>query len=124
MSTFFNKFWRSGDPFVWMTGGALALSLIMILALIVIVATNALGFFWPDRLVQAKLKDGSELLGQIIVREEIPTPDAKAETTKYRSEFQVANRDLYGADFRWVNDEDIVAQSFPPEALVFERWEW
>ncbi len=124
MSMSFNKFWKSGDPFIWMTGGALAFSLIMIIALIVIVGANALGYFWPDRLVQAKLKDGSELLGQVIMHQEIPIPGAQAETLKYRTEFQVANRDLYGVDFRWINDVDIVARSFPADALLFERWEW
>ena len=124
MSASFGKFWKSGDPFIWMTGGALAFSLIMIIALIVIVAANALGFYWPAHLVQAKLKDGTELLGQIIVSEKILTPDTLAATETYRTEFQVANRDLYGADFRWLNDEDIVARSFPAEALYFERWEW
>jgi phosphate transport system permease protein len=124
MSTSFGKFWKSGDPFIWMTGGALALSLIMIISLIVIVAANALGYYWPDRLVQVTLKDGTELLGQQIVSEPIPTPDTPAATVQYRTEFQVANRDLYGADFRWVNDDEIVARSFPAEALLFERWEW
>jgi phosphate transport system permease protein len=124
MSVSFGKFWKSGDPFIWMTGGALALSLIMIISLIVIVAANALGYYWPDRLVQVTLKDGTELLGQRIVSEPIPTPDTPTETDKYRTEFQVANRDLYGADFRWINDADITVQAFPAEALLFERWEW
>ena len=124
MSASFGKFWKSGDPFIWMTGGALAFSLIMIISLIVIVAANALGFYWPDRLVQVQLKDGTELLGQSIVSEKIPTPDTQATTETYRTEFQIANRDLYGADFRWINEEDIVARSFPAEALLFERWEW
>ncbi|NOT57347.1 MAG: phosphate ABC transporter permease PstA [Deltaproteobacteria bacterium] len=124
MSTSYNKFWKSGDPFIWMTGGALALSLIMIISLIVIVAANALGYYWPDRLVQVTLKDGTEILGQQIVSEPIPTPDTPTATTLYRTEFQVANRDLYGADFRWVNDDEIVARSFPADALLFERWEW
>lgn len=124
MTTSFNKFWKSGDPFIWMTGGALALSLIMIISLIVIVAANALGYYWPDRLVQITLKDGTELLGQQIVSEPIPTPDTPMATALHRTEFQVANRDLYGADFRWINDEDITARSFPAEALLFERWEW
>ncbi|MSQ47957.1 MAG: phosphate ABC transporter permease PstA [Deltaproteobacteria bacterium] len=124
MNVSFGKFWKSGDPFIWMTGGALALSLIMIISLIVIVAANALGYYWPDRLVQVTLKDGTELLGQRIVSEPIPTPDTPAATVQSRTEFQVANRDLYGADFRWVNDADITARSFPAEALLFERWEW
>lgn len=124
MNMSFGKFWRSGDPFIWMTGGALAASLIMIIALIVIVAANALGFYWPNRLVQVTLKDGTELLGQSIISEPIPTPDTPTATEKYRTEFQVANRDLYGADFRWINDEEIVERSFPAQALLFERWEW
>ena len=107
MSTSFGKFWKSGDPFIWMTGGALALSLIMIISLIVIVAANALGYYWPDRLVQVTLKDGTELLGQQIISEPIPTPDTPTATVQYRTEFQIANRDLYGADFRWVNDDEI-----------------
>ena len=39
------KLWRSGEPFIWLTGGALALALIMVAGLIVIILTNALGFF-------------------------------------------------------------------------------
>jgi phosphate transport system permease protein len=118
------NFWRSGDPFVWLTGGALAFSLIMIISLIVIVAANALGFFWPDRLVLVKLKDGSELLGQIRGHEEVPRGVAEQGAAQYRTQFQVANRDLYGSDFRWVNDAEIVSQQQPSDALYFERWEW
>src|SRR5712692_12099952 len=94
----FKVFWKSGDPFVWLTGGALAFSVIMIIALIVIVAANALGFFWPGRLVLARLQGGGELLGQVIAQEEIPGSPSAAGQTRYRTEFQVANRDLYGAD--------------------------
>jgi phosphate transport system permease protein len=120
----FKNFWRSGDPFVWLTGGALASSLLMIIALMVIIASNAFGFFWPDRLVSAKLKDGSELLGQIRGHEEIPRSASEKGTPQYRTQFQVANRDLYGSDFRWVNDDEIIAQSQPADATYFERWEW
>jgi phosphate transport system permease protein len=118
------NFWKSGDPFIWLTGGALAFSVIMIAALIVIVATNAVGFFWPDRLVLAKLKDGSDLLGQIRGHEEIPRVATEKGEPQYRTQFQVGNRDLYGADFRWVNDDQITSQAYPEEAIFFERWEW
>jgi len=123
-SRVFKNFWKSGDPFVWLTGGALAFSLIMIVALIVIVAANALGFFWPGRLVQAKLQDGSELLGQVVVQEEVPGSQKDGKALQYRTEFQIANRDIYGADFRWVDDNQIVTQTYPENAILFERWEW
>jgi len=118
------SFWKSGDPFVWLTGGALGFSVIMIVALIVIVAANALGFFWPGQLVLAQLQGGGELLGQVVAHEEIPGPRSTAGQTRYRTEFQVANRDLYGMDFRWVEDEQILTRAFPEAAVFFERWEW
>ncbi|MGE0825323.1 MAG: phosphate ABC transporter permease PstA [Candidatus Binatia bacterium] len=120
----FKNFWNSGDPFVWLTGGALTFSLIMIIALIVIVAANALGFFWPDRLMQVKLKDGSKVVGQIRGHEEIPPSMHGKSEPQHRTQFQVANRDLYGADFRWVDDADITERSYPPDLIYFERWEW
>ena len=118
----FKGFWRSGDPFIWLTGGALAFSLIMIIALIVIVAANALGFFWPRELALVRLQDGSEWLGQITDHEPIPAPENAA--ARYRTQFQVANRDLYGVDFRWIDDEKILERSHPSDAVFFERWEW
>ena len=118
----FKGFWRSGDPFIWLTGGALAFSLIMIISLIVIVAVNALGFFWPRELVLLRLQDDNEWLGQITDHEPRPSPETEA--VRYRTQIQVANRDLYGADFRWIDDENIRERSLPPEAVFFERWEW
>ena len=120
----FKNFWKSGDPFVWLTGGALGFSVIMILALIVIVAANALGYFWPGQLVLAKLQSGGDLLGQVVAHEEIPGSHAGGGQVRYRTEFQVANRDLFGADFRWVEDDQITSRAFPEEAIAFERWEW
>jgi len=119
----FKGFWRSGDPFIWLTGGALGFSLIMIISLIVIVASNALGFFWPRQLILAQLRDGGEILGQITAHEEMPTATADG-AVRYRTQFQVANRDLYGADFRWIDDENILERSLPADAVFFERWEW
>jgi phosphate transport system permease protein len=117
-------FWKSGDPFVWLTGGALSFCLLMILSLIVIIAANALGFFWPGRLVHLTLQGGEELLGQIVAHEEVPGAKGVDEKPRTRTEIQVANRDLYGADFRWVEDEKIVAYDTPANAVYFERREW
>lgn len=117
------RFWKSGEPFIWLTGGALGFSLLMIVALLWIVAVNALGFFWPDRLVLVSLSDGTELLGQVRDHEQaLQTGDEQGVT--YRTQFQVGNRDLYGADFRWVDDARILDRAYPEEAVSFERLEW
>lgn len=116
-------FWKSGDPFIWLTGGALGFSLIMIVALLWIVAVNALGFFWPDRLMMVSLSDGTDLMGQVRDHEQIPQT-GDGQDPKYRTQFQVANRDLYGVDFRWVDDDLILDRWYPEEAIYFERLEW
>lgn len=119
----FKGFWKSGDPFIWLTGGALTFSLIMIVGLIVIVGANAFGFFWPDRLVLLTLQDGRTLLGRVRAHEEIPGTTAMGQP-RFRTQLQVGNRDLYGADFRWIEDDQIVHRSYPADAVYFERWEW
>ncbi len=119
----FKGFLRSGDPFIWMTGGTLVFSLLMIAALIWIVGANALGFFWPDQLRAVDLQNGQKLLGSVRAQEAIPQQTG-AVREYYRTQFQVANRDLYGSDFRWVDDSLMTGHAFPEQAIYLERYEW
>ena len=63
MSTLAQSF-RRGDPMIWLTGSALGICMLMITGLILVILFNGLSFFWPQKLVQLKLKDGSVLLGR------------------------------------------------------------
>jgi phosphate transport system permease protein len=113
------KLWRSGEPFIWLTGGALALALIMVAGLIGVILVNALGFFWPAAAARVTLRDGKTLTGPVIERERIP-----GQAAQYRVKLKVANRDLYGADFVWVDEAQIVSRQTPPDVAVIERTEW
>ena len=120
-----NRFWKSGDPFIWVTGGALALSLVMVAGLVLLVLVNGLGFFWPKAIHRLTLADGQVLMGQVMERETIPQPGAPPGTPeRTRIQVKVGNRDLYGADFVWVEEGKIVKQEAPPEAVLIERREW
>jgi phosphate transport system permease protein len=112
------RLWRSGEPFIWLTGGALALALLMVAGLIGIILYNGLGFFWPSPVARMTLDDGTVLTGQIVERERVPGTDAT------RIKLRVANRDLYGADFVWVDEPRIRRREWPPEVAVIERTEW
>jgi phosphate transport system permease protein len=119
------KFWKSGDPFVWLTGGALALSLIMVAGLVLLVMVNSLGFFWPASLVRVTLADGTVLLGEVTEREAIPQPGmAPGTPLQYRIQLKVGNRDLYGADFVWVDETKIAKRETPADAVTIQRREW
>jgi len=113
------RLFRSGDPFVWLTAGALGASLLMVFGLLVLLGTQSLGFFWPSPLWEVRLVEGKPFLGEIRQREAMPG-GAEGE----RLQFQVANRDVYGLDFRWVDGSQIAAMEEPRDALVFERREW
>ncbi|WP_337286402.1 phosphate ABC transporter permease PstA [Candidatus Methylomirabilis sp.] len=119
------RFWKSGDPFIWLTGGALALNLLLVAGLVLLVLLNGLGFFWPSAIVHLTLSDGKELLGQVMQREVIPQPDAPPGTAaRHRIQVKVGNRDLYGADFVWIEEAMIARRDVPAEAVLIERREW
>jgi phosphate transport system permease protein len=113
------KLARSGEPFIWLTGGALALALIMVAGLIGVILVNALGFFWPADAVRLTLRDGKVLTGPVVERERIPGAAGQS-----RIKVKVANRDLYGADFVWVDEAQIAGRERPADVAVIERTEW
>lgn len=118
-----NKFWKSGDPFVWLTGGALALSLLMIAALILLIMVNGLQQFWPADVVQFRLTNDEVVLGEVWERQEIFEEDVGKDVS-YQLRLKIGNRDVYALDFRWVDESEIVSRSKPKDAIVMERIEW
>ncbi|MEJ2230376.1 MAG: hypothetical protein P8X46_04245 [Nitrospirales bacterium] len=36
----------------------------------------------------------------------------------------MGNRDLYGLDFRWIDEKDIAQRAWPQDVVAFERREW
>ena len=115
---------RRGEPYIWITGGALAVSLVMTLGLILLILVNGLGVFWPSEIVKVGLKDGSTAMGMIRSRETIPTPGEGDVPVKSRLQLQVGNRDLYGQDFRWIDEDQIQSREAPADAVLVERREW
>jgi len=50
------------------------------------------------------------------------TPDSPK--GKGRIRVKIGNRDLYGLDFKWVDEDKIASQTFPLNAVLLERREW
>ena len=111
--------WKSGDPFVWWTGGALAVSLIMVIGLVGLILASGLGFFWPSDLTLFKLRDGMAVLGEVAQTQAIPHLEGKT-----RTQVKKGNRDLGQADFVWIDDDTIVGRETPADAAMIERLEW
>jgi len=125
MRTLFKRFFASGNVFIWGCAAGVSVSLLMVLGLLLLIIINGLGYFWTSNVVDLTLKGGQHVMGQLAGREVIPrsvTPDHPE--GKGRLRVKIGNRDLYGLDFKWVNDEQIVSQAYPADAVLLERREW
>ncbi len=112
-----------GEPMIWITGGALAIALIMIVGLLTLVVVQGADTFWPESVVQFTTADGRVLAGEV-TRSEEWTVDGSAEGPGRRRLLRVGNYELTGEHFAWVPDTDIVVESRPPWFLVVERLSW
>ncbi|HLG44343.1 MAG TPA: phosphate ABC transporter permease PstA [Nitrospirales bacterium] len=125
MRTRLKKMMASGDLFVWASGAGLAVALMMVVGLLFLIIVNGMGFFWTGDIVELTLMDGTRVMGQPAGREIIPnsvTPDSPQ--GKGRIRVKIGNRDLYGLDFKWIDEDKIASQAFPPNAVLLERREW
>ena len=130
-----------GEPFIWLTGGALAISVIMIVGLLALVIYQGVGTFWPKTLLELKLADGKTVLGEVARQEEFrpdsgtlaglsaeSAAEAKREMAASdgwatRRLIRVGNFEITHAPFQWVDTFRIVSTSRPTWALSIERLE-
>lgn len=128
---------KSGAPGVWISGGAVAIAVIMTVGLLAVIAVRGLGHFWPAGLIQATYKVPGQadhvVIGEVVQKEEVPlarlkgaglpVPDNGPEFMT-RELIKVGNRDLNGSDFTWVVGDWLVDQTTPAELIALERREW
>jgi len=121
----FKKFLASGNVFIWGCAAGVSISLLMVFGLLLLIMINGLGYFWTSNIIEITLKDGQRVMGQLAGREVIPrsvTPDRPE--GKGRLRVKIGNRDIYGLDFKWVNDDQVVSQAYPTDVALLERREW
>ncbi|WP_028693144.1 phosphate ABC transporter permease PstA [Pseudomonas cremoricolorata] len=128
---------KSGAPGVWISGGAVAIAVIMTIGLLSVIAVRGLGHFWPADLVQASYQVPGQpeqiVIGEVVQSEQVPrarlksaglpVPDQGPEFMT-RELLKVGNRDLNGNDFSWVIGDWLVNLQRPAELMALERREW
>ncbi|MDN3696469.1 phosphate ABC transporter permease PstA [Vibrio genomosp. F6] len=136
------KWLRSGSPWIWLTGGAVSISLLSVLGLLLLIGWKGLTYFWPAPLYQWEVVNNNilpqsveanhRLIGQLYQRDYIPIDhivDAEnklpaavlEEGVVGRLSIKVANRELYPADFVSVLEPELTASTQPAEWAVIER---
>jgi len=126
------KWLKSGSPWVWLTGGAVSISLLSVLGLLLLIGWKGLSYFWPAPLYQWKTEQGDVLIGQLYAEEYVPishlremdialTPEVEEKGLVQRLSIKIANRDIYPADFVSILEVDLLERSKPEGWAVIER---
>ncbi|WP_163836018.1 phosphate ABC transporter permease PstA [Spartinivicinus ruber] len=130
------KWYRSGEPWVWLNAGAVAISIVMVVGLLALIAVRGMGHFWPSVIMQANYElPGAEsrlVAGEEVDHEEVPVkrlenagvPVIDGVETMQRTLLKVGNRDLTSADFQWVVANYLTNIEYPKEIMAIERREW
>ncbi|MCK8517091.1 phosphate ABC transporter permease PstA [Methylonatrum kenyense] len=131
-----NNWFKSGTPWIWLNAGAVTVSLIMVVGLLLMIAVNGLGHFWPKAVAEfdyAVSGDEPERVLGELSRSETMTAAAMRDAGYEVPEDQEivtrhlikrGNRDATGRDFVWYIGENASEFRYPREAMVLERLTW
>ena len=108
--------WKRGDPAVLMAATGLALTLLLLVGMLVLVASQGLGTFWPGTVEYVETSKGRRWLA--VVDDTAIGPQGE------RIHVKIGNRDLEGLDYAWIDVRDIVKRETPPEAAIVVRQTW
>lgn len=131
-SPLYQRWIRSGAPWVWLTGGAVSFCLLSVLGLLLLISWKGLSYFWPSPLYQWQTSDHRTVIGQLYEVESIPLshiqylPEAKrrierGEDSVERLHIKTGNRDTLPADFTTLFGYQVVSTTMPHGWIVLDR---
>ncbi|WP_145535307.1 phosphate ABC transporter permease PstA [Yersinia thracica] len=134
MTSLTKKWFASGSPWIWLTAGAVSISLLALLGVVLLLAGQGMRYFWPSPVYVFELKQTAagpvKVIGEIYQQQSLPRqqleqagvilpPEAGATLTRYL--IKTGNREIQGQDFHRLLDTDIQQRSQPKDLLVLER---
>jgi len=127
------KWWKGGSPWIWLNAGAVAISIVAVVSLLLLIMVRGLGHFWPGDILELTYNDPEQgeqrLVGELVRKEEVNLEhfgliDKNAQSPIIeRWLIKIGNREL-NADFRWIDQPHIKAVNRPERLIVLEREEW
>jgi len=127
------KWFKSGSPWIWMTGGAVSLSLVAVIGLLMLIGWRGLVYFWPHTIYEWHVTENGKqeiVIGELYDEELVPSArisamgvqvPANVNEVLKRYLVKTGNRELVSLDFRWLLETNITQRNEPKELAVLER---
>ncbi|VAX12004.1 Phosphate transport system permease protein PstA (TC 3.A.1.7.1) [hydrothermal vent metagenome] len=134
-----SKWLKSGQPWIWLNAGAVSISLLMVIGLVLLIAVRGLAYFWPADVMQADYMHKGNLnkvLGEITESEDLSMERLRdsgyqigPEIASHKKHIvrylvKMGNRDVTGTDFKVLLKPMLKKVSYPDNVMVVERREW
>jgi phosphate transport system permease protein len=118
------QYFKRGDGLLWLSGGALALAVALILGLLLLVFVSGFTFFWPFRVATAERPGQAPVMG-VITNDQDERRGADGQIVKTAQvQFKTGNREVYGFDFLWVKQAELGVITHDPNVVSLERTEY
>lgn len=117
----------TGEPFVWFTAMGLAIGLLMVVGLVGLIVLEGLQAFWPKRVVQVELREGSPTAlhpARLVAGKVVKVQQKASVQSTVEWQLLVGNKETYGLGFMYLDYADIVQVTTPQDIMVIERLEY
>ncbi|RUR30445.1 phosphate ABC transporter permease PstA [Vreelandella andesensis] len=102
----------------WLCAACVALSLLMLVSLLTLLAIRGLGHFWPASLEEVTLNSGDIVIGQPV--RETALPNGAGTERLYFT----GNQEVTGNNWQWIAIDEISQQSEPADLIRVARTPW
>jgi len=127
MKQWFNK----GEHWIWMSSAMVSISVVLVIGLISMITYKGAVHFWPHSVYEFNVEQNGQVekvIGELRDEKirELPDPQTGEERDITQYLLKVGNREVYGIDFRWINDHSIASDMnvLSEDVLVIERYEY
>ncbi|MCP5021120.1 MAG: phosphate ABC transporter permease PstA [bacterium] len=107
-----------GEPAVWLAGGGLAVTVLMILGMVGLIVYQGGRAFWPDRVASITSLDGSSLLGKVQSNSVVPPEEEGVGTNRVL--VRTENFKWNGSHAQWVSVDSTARFEYPENIVIAE----
>lgn len=126
------KAWmRKGEHWIWISSAMVSISVVLVVGLIAMITYKGAVHFWPHPVYELQVSQNGQSTKVIAELRDSKSREVMNAETGVEEELtqyliKVGNRDVYGIDFRWVNEGLITStlDKLSEDVLVIERYEY